>query len=238
MKNKIIKKGFTLAEMLIAMSVLGIIAACVIPVLIKDTNKKVYVAALKTNYNLIRVATSEIMATNSGTMANVLVDSEDTATLSLDMMNKYAAKMKFIKLCNPGEGSGECYHNGKSAIKNLHGDEAFENPNPDARAIMVNGSLLRFVAYTSDCDNDIYKINGVNATCGKIDIDVNGFKPPNTIGKDIFEILITKYGAYPNGCQSTLVFGVWNTYCNVSSANIYSGSGCAGRIFDEGKMNY
>ena len=54
MKNKILKKsGFTLAEVLIALVIIGVIAAITIPTLSNSYNDKMYVSALKKDFSVL-----------------------------------------------------------------------------------------------------------------------------------------------------------------------------------------
>lgn len=52
----VIKKGFTLAEVLIVLSIIGIIAAMTIPALMSNYNKKIVTTRLKENYSLVSQA--------------------------------------------------------------------------------------------------------------------------------------------------------------------------------------
>ena len=77
--------------------------------------------------------------------------------------------------------------------------------------------------------------------CGYIVIDVNGFKPPNILGRDIFEFQVAPNGIFAigsmnstNGYNNTN----WTTYCNPSSSNSSSGIGCAGRVLIQNVMSY
>ena len=83
---------------------------------------------------------------------------------------------------------------------------------------------------------------------GFLDIDVNGPKNPNILGRDIFNLFIGQNGTiYANGSQafSEMTSGDPNKYywkttefggydCKVSSW----GSGCGARVLDEDKMDY
>ena len=54
--------GFTLAEILIALIVIGVIAAITVPTLIQNTQKQEYVSALKKAYSTLSQATQQIIA--------------------------------------------------------------------------------------------------------------------------------------------------------------------------------
>ena len=57
-----IKDGFTLAEVLITLVIVGVIAAMTIPTLMNNTNKQEYVSRLKKTYSTMAQATNRIIA--------------------------------------------------------------------------------------------------------------------------------------------------------------------------------
>ena len=60
MKNS--KMGFTIAEVLITLVIIGVIAAMTIPTLMNNTNKQEYVSKLKKAYATLSQATNRIIA--------------------------------------------------------------------------------------------------------------------------------------------------------------------------------
>lgn len=77
--------------------------------------------------------------------------------------------------------------------------------------------------------------------CGELDVDVNGFQPPNFYGRDIFRFYISNgKGAflYPySGIDDNRGYWKDNNYC----VDIATGMdvACSARIIDEGwQMNY
>lgn len=218
------KKGFTLSETLITLAVLGIIIAATIPTLINTTNKHNYVNGLKKAYLILKTATSQLMADNSGTMIN-MVATNDAGTL----LNKYCSKLNCVQVCaslTPG-----CFSN-STAAKNLYGDNFWfdaTNSSNIASAILSNGMLL---SVTAD------DFSGTASLVGSVWVDVNGFKPPNTAGRDIFGFLLTTNSIVPYGTIKDTTYNNLNTYCSPSSNDTQSGKSCSGRILTEGAMNY
>ena len=86
------KKGFTLAEVLITLSILGVVAAIMIPNIIQNYQKRLTITKLKKAYAVLENATQNI-AVNSGCIGKDLV----CAGL-LDITNKTTFRNKFIEL--------------------------------------------------------------------------------------------------------------------------------------------
>ena len=55
------KKGFTLAEVLITLGIIGVVAAMTMPTLINNINNKQNIAALKKAYSLISQAGVDVI---------------------------------------------------------------------------------------------------------------------------------------------------------------------------------
>lgn len=64
------KKGFTLAEVLITLGIIGVVAAMTMPTLINNINNKQNIAALKKAYSLISQAGVDVIREN-GSLANL-----------------------------------------------------------------------------------------------------------------------------------------------------------------------
>ena len=95
---------------------------------------------------------------------------------------------------------------------------------------------------------------------GSLLIDVNGYKNPNTYGRDIFEFQISNTGVlYPSGSRAAIElttpqFYPWDPETNQVDARYWRtatspsyncendgqsrGSGCAARVLEEDAMNY
>ncbi len=58
------KKGFTLAEILITLGIIGIIAAMVLPGIIENTKERQTVVKLKKSYSVIQNAVQKTIAEN------------------------------------------------------------------------------------------------------------------------------------------------------------------------------
>jgi len=90
--RKVKIKGFTLAEVLITLGIIGVVAALTIPILINNANKAEYVTALKRSYAILSQI-NEMVGKDDGS----LEDAVSNVTTSEGLANIFAQKMKFIK---------------------------------------------------------------------------------------------------------------------------------------------
>jgi len=202
------KTGFTLAEVLITLLIVGVIASIVIPGLIANTQQAEYKAAWKKAFASLNQATLRLSQENAGNL---------TGTYTTDdlLTNAYCSYLNCIKVCATGSSLGNCW---TSTAKSLGGNPVGWSNN--AGAILNDGTLLRLGASI-----------GTNATIGAfsaISIDVNGFKEPNTIGKDVFYVWILKNTIKPWGTQGD----GFESDCNTSPASGI-GYGCSARYLNQ-----
>lgn len=218
------KKGFTLAETLIAMAILGILTAITVPTLITTTNKITYVDGLKRAYLTIKTATDKIALNNNGSMVNIVSNGD-----SIPLRDKYCSQLNCIKKCDYNVTG--CFHS-QSEMKLLNNQSILGTYNPTisswhaASAILSNGMTL--VLYADD-------FTPASTSQGWLAIDVNGFKKPNILGRDVFSFEFTSTNIKPNGSK-------WNpdytVYCDPASTDDENGAYCSSRVLSEGGMNY
>lgn len=241
-------KGFTLAEMLIALVVIGVIAALTLPSLYQNIQKQTYVSQLQ-NITAILDEGFKLLMNKKNCFDMPCTGLIDPTTDNLVDNITNSNVFEIVKTCHMGDGS--CYVNN---ISYLDGTMTWWNI-PDYYSIIVfkNGSIIGFNGlYTSDpnCENSV-GTNRYNETCtaGNLEnvafIDVNGSQPPNTFGRDIFRFYIAKDGTIlPEGTKdcnpSAYGSGYWG-----DSGNPYGcetggdGQTCFARVVEKGwKMDY
>lgn len=155
-------KGFTLAEVLITLGIIGIIAAITIPSLIKNTQETEYKIAYRKAYS---VATQAFLSANQ---QNLMV-SRENATLPANKMANFAAfKSQFnvAKDCNSGDNS-DCWAAG----------ETFYTTPASSLPSFIDNSGMSWSMYTS-------------AGWDGMLLDTNGFKKPNKYGYDRFYFFV------------------------------------------------
>ncbi|MDD3149849.1 MAG: hypothetical protein PHV68_03365, partial [Candidatus Gastranaerophilales bacterium] len=89
--------------------------------------------------------------------------------------------------------------------------------------ILNNGSLVHIWLTSSNCTTPV----GTFTRCGGISIDVNGFKKPNTWGKDIFSACIISNSLVPYGARGFNDPSITCVEGSTATNNI--GAGCAAK---------
>lgn len=191
------KNGFTLAEVLITLGIIGVVAAMTLPALINKINDKHNIASLKKAYSLMTQAALNIVGEN-GSLAN-LCEENDTDCLR-EMFKKH---LKTIKSCDKGTVEGNCWVQ-ENEWKRMNGITAWSMENHSG-FILNDGIFVLFNYRYADCDtfSGTEELPASIPECGDIAVDVNGFKGPNIIGKDIFFFYILKKRLVPFGTEGT-----------------------------------
>lgn len=195
------KKAFSLAELLLALTIVGIVASYTIPALIIKVQESTNKIAWKSAFSNLNQATIRLMTDNGGTLNGVFQNASD-------VKEKYSQYLSLTKKCTPDQN---CWH-AANTWYNLNGvPRNLSKPG----SVLSNGNLVLYELYDPACaDNG----NGI-LICGYIYVDTNGFKMPNTVGKDIYLVWIQHNKITPAGSGGD---GYEDT-CSTSS----NGWGCA-----------
>lgn len=186
-KNDLIKLNlfaFTLAEVLITLGIIGIIAAMVVPTLINNVQTAQYQNAWKKAYSNFNQAFNLIKNENGGTIKGAF-------TTANDFRDLFSEKMAYIKKCDSTESQGGCWNmRGGYRLDTgaQYGTDAWWfNSSYNPSIVLKDGSAIFFDVYTPayTCNN-----SGGYPYCARVYLDTNGLKPPNTFGKDIFKIYV------------------------------------------------
>lgn len=201
------KSAFTLAEVLLTIGIIGIVAAITIPSLVENSQKEQYVAGLKKAYSQMQQMFKQYI-TDQGVESldqtklfttlgeNDFYNSPDAQKiLDEDIVRKY---LKVVKACKPGTATENtaCYIEGSyfSGGSNDEFGEAEENSNYNFCTADGMCYELAIGAQSTCAPNDSIP-SQFNGSCAAIRVDVNGKNPPNKDGRDFLEGLIVA----PNG---------------------------------------
>lgn len=244
MKKRLRLVAFTLAEVLIVLGIIGVVAEMTIPDLIQNSQKQVYVTSLKkayTNVNQVLTLISVDKGCPDDLQCTGLFAASTTDQSLGDELVKY---FKVIKNCGIETKKG-CFP--VSTNLNYDGSSA-DSLQIDSwesyKFVTADGMSFDITNDKDNCEKN-WSISGTgNASqvCGTVYIDINGLKGPNYYGKDTFLFYITNgRGAllYPSG-GSDENSGIYaNHGWNANNANNCSPSGsksgefCPGRIMEK-----
>lgn len=180
--------AFTLAEVLITLGIIGIVAEMTIPTLMNNVQDKAEKVGWKKAFSELSQANQQIITDNGGIdFAGQCANFDDVC-----LKNLFAAKIKTIKNCTNPVTEGCVVDNSKY----LNGTTAGFTPiNSDTwPAIVTNsGYSIKFRYHNLNCDFSAPR------GCGWMQVDVNGTKKPNIVGRDIYFINITPNKLTPVG---------------------------------------
>lgn len=257
--------AFTLAEVLITLGVIGVVAAMTLPSLINNYQKIAYVNQLKAGYTLVNEGFQRMLALESvfdiedtELMKAVAENGGDTDKVAAEtavrpIIEKYFKEAGFVSRenlrtesdCNKLVGTGARFWN--------LGDKSTCSGNFNMQYLMPNGMYMNLYLNSpctqSSISNEEIKNNGGHMlkSCGHIWLDINGKKGPNQWGRDGFIFALSQNGmVYPFLGHD---HNIWyegktddNYVINQCNPSIQSSKGttCSSRIIDlnNWKMDY
>ena len=184
------KAAFTLAEVLITLAVIGIVAALTLPGLIQNHNEKAWSTAKdlwekKLTETVRRMNTDGVMTGHGSTE---------------DFMDTFKQYMKVIKTCDNTD-INKCYS--PKVVTTGSNEEPLEvetdsltsassmglkdwQTNTNTMSFVVADGTTVIMAYQPECPYaDPIEDTGSQVSCMGYMVDVNGKKGPNRVGKDI-----------------------------------------------------
>lgn len=215
--------GFTLAEVLITLVIIGIIAAMTIPTLMKNTQNQELVTGLKKANSTLSQAIVNMARNNDASPGDY------TFLNNVDFTDEFAKVTNTLKICN---NTAQCFGsslNGGGVYKLLN-KSAFSVV--DAKSVITaDGQVLSYMSQSlnrSELPGMGFSSEDADNSIGRIIIDVNGQKGPNVLGRDVYYfIVVNGKGIVPGGSAS-------QNDCNKTGR----GYTCAGKILKENAMNY
>ena len=181
------KSAFTLAEVLITLGIIGVVAAVTLPTLVANYQKQVWVNQLKKTYTTLNEGYKQMAASEGCTTLRCADISEDWPITNFDF-TKVKTKEKFVKTFKlenvyVDDMPNNSIYNYK--IKAVSGEvdeeEEEEESSFSDNFVMNDGAGL--VGTTSN--GEIISFMG-SLVGPLIIVDINGLKSPNTVGRDIF----------------------------------------------------
>lgn len=224
--SKSSKVGFTLAEVLITLGIIGVVAAMTIPTLMQKYYEKQTVAKLKETYSILS------QALKSASQEEGLPEEWDCDTSDLESARKGATILKkYIKVatdCGSFDTKGKCIAPETYSFLDGHPAYNFYTETSEYKMKLMNGTSFWF--------RFIGKTESARANDGMImsfKIDTNGAAKPNTIGRDLFFLRYYEgKGLILEGSPET------ESYKTTCLNTKQSGMGCAYYVVNFGNMDY
>lgn len=189
--------AFTLAEVLITLGIIGVVAALTIPTVLQNAQEKANVTALKKSYTVLSQAFASAVKDN-GTPDNWGLVSNGDPQGSENILNTLANYLQVTKYCGRNTGclpSQYLYLNGGYGA-------SFDPMTSVAKAQLADGSFLSVTTFGSCTSSRTYEDSPLlHQICGNAFIDVNGAKNPNQWGVDLFMFYIGMQGIAPGGSK-------------------------------------
>lgn len=197
-------KAFSLAEVLITMMVIAVIAAMTIPTLRKDANNKAIATNLKKIYSELNQASSLFLTENySNKMCRAGIS--DDAAFEEEFINK---KLNVVKKCTSG-ASQDCF--GDSSL--VDGLSSY---------VLNSGISISFDSFQCP-DLNLY-----------VYVDVNGPNGPNRPGSDQFLLMMNDSGkVYTGSAAGVRESGAYDSQCETGDDYAMAWA-CAAKIQQDG----
>ena len=217
-----LKFGFTLAEVLITLGIIGVVAAMTLPALLNATQGKELEAGFKKSYSVLSQAVQRLQY-EEGLSGDW--EKEFGANTFLPVFRKYL--LNYVKCSGrtcvnsdlpPDEDGFQRVSTYKTYNKSKNVTlEWFD----EGQMVMADGMLLMV-------NNSSAALNNLVLT-----VDVNGmYKKPNAWGHDLFSFQIKSGKLIPMGHPKTT--SDWGSLpCDVNSTARHNGIGCAYKVFQQ-----
>lgn len=176
-KNYFIKKisAFTLAEVLITLGIIGVVAAMTLPSLVNEHNNKQYVVAFKKLYSNFSNAIIMFKADQGceGIDIATCIEGMGYGDNNCDAFAEVAKKMKYVESAPDGPSAGSWV---PDVSYNYYGEQISNGYG------MVNRTGIG--CFYALPDGMVLNVD-VDANAFKVLVDTNGRKGPNRFGKDV-----------------------------------------------------
>ena len=216
------KAAFTLSEVLITLGIIGVVAAMTMPVLIQKNNERAWLTAFKKTYSVLSQA--YMMAYEEHGVAREWGTSRTTEGCQkiYTIMSPYLKISDNLGFKRP-KGLKRDWRdlNGSTLGNGFFGTSTYN-------VVLSDGTLIAF-----NHDDDMHM--------PILQVDINGVKGPNVMGKDMFYMVLNDKNGYPviSG------YAMWWIHNSVSctidknaSPGWRYGGGCSTWIISTGNMDY
>lgn len=207
--------GFSLAEILITLGIIGVVAAMTIPNLIQNNFEKRAISQLRETQSIISQAV-RMSEEEYGDVEGWGLKQDSASAIKI--ANNLKPFLKIASDCGLIDSDAKCIGK-KYQYLNLNSTIDYKAESYKYKAVLLNGSSLM--------------VQALGNTGGlQFNVDINGTSRPNVMGKDLFLFQYYEKGLYPMGAPKTLYD--YKNSCKITS----TGLGCAYYVLNFQNMNY
>lgn len=224
--------GFTLSEVLLVLSVIGVVAALTIPTLVQKIGNDQNISKLKKTYSTLAQTFIQLQTDNGGSIIPVFQNDVTTNDGNGTAMNAFATKLNIIKNCGSSLGclnsNAVYYLDGSTYTTNL--DNNWNGKGE--KAILADGTMLLLRIASNNCTANRGSGPLSNSVCAKLEVAFAGNNSSNISGRNYFLFWITQTGIYPLGSNGD------GFNCSSSPGTSAYSDGCATKVLSESTMSY
>lgn len=183
MKSLELLKSFTLAEVLITLGIIGVVAGMTVPTLMQNIQDNQFKTQMRKEYSVLSNAYQLLVQENGGQFIYAL--SGCSASGHNCFKDVFKQKLSYVKECT--SSSDPCVPN--SSVKYLSGSPSSGvfTSTSSFGLILKDGAAVDFFLDSPSC---MLPRGTYPNDCGWIVLDVNGIQPPNTWGRDIYVFFV------------------------------------------------
>ena len=228
------KFGFTLAEVLITMTIIGVVAALTTPALYNNAHNAQVGPKLAKIKSTIENANEQLMQVEEvGRLSTLLTDIPDDSSINQEYVNMLSTNMR-LEQGTRSSSISDFYNNaiGNITLTDIDGGQLQGITDRNIIDVLtwqtVEGANIGF---------DMQANRGADGGHWFIYVDINGSSTPNRFGRDIFAFILnnngslTPYGEFNNANNNAS----WQNLCPsggpVNNADATAGLACTATIF-------
>lgn len=237
--------AFTLAEVLITLAIIGVVAAVTIPSLTQKYQEKITVTKLKKIYALLTQAYNMAII-EYGTpdkwsfSGKIPIYDENDEIIGYDMsgieiQRKYLTKYLKGKECKDYFECTNFPDDGKQYNLAMNHEEVYKDTLAKFPIFRLDdGAIITFTNVTSpECNDTDVKAN----VCSNIEVFFPDNKGYQRRGVNNFMFLLTKDGITPAGQKNSTMF-TFSRHCNLTNSLNTNGHGCTAWVLQNENMDY
>ena len=220
------KKAFTLAEVLVTLTIIGVVAAITVPTVSHNATKHATINTLKTTYSILSQAIHRAQADYGDASEWITENGQWTEKGANEVAEKLKPYLKIAKDCGTYDEKRECVKFDHTILRNGTISTILLPTDKRYYKFMLNNGAIIWIKTAS----------GNEYTKGSyfvIFVDTNGHQKPNKTGDDLFAFSFENNKLIPWGAPTSHY--PYETECLPKSS---TGYGCAYYVLTTGKMDY